>query len=88
LQSGQFPTDPDVFLSHKGEDVIFTAHLLGSAEIGTNLFFKAVARKQAKEDVQGEESPNGGDTVDGTRDSSGYQLGRNGRDGKPTKDEL
>lgn len=82
-------------MSHKGEDIIFTAHLLGSAEIGTNLFFKAVARKQVKEDVQGEENPNNGwigvdyhQHPDGTRDSSGYQLGPNGRDGKPTKDEL
>ncbi|KAJ5965969.1 hypothetical protein N7481_012683 [Penicillium waksmanii] len=58
-----------------------------SAEIGRNLFFKAVARKQIKEDVQSEESPGSGDTVDGI----GYQLGSsngNGRGSKPTKDEL
>jgi hypothetical protein len=100
VQLGQFPTDPEVYLRNKGEDVIFTAQLLGSTEIGSNLFFKAVARKQVRKDVQ-EESSDAGDTMngawiggdfyqhaDGKRDTSGYQLGSsNGRDRK-SKDEL
>lgn len=100
--AGQFPTDPKVYLSHKGEDEIFTAHILGIGEVGNSLFFKAVARKQVKEDADGEESSNDGDTIDGgwygvdyilrpvgTRDGMSYQLEKpNGRGGKPSKDEL
>lgn len=52
LKIGQFSTDPEVYLKKGTEDVIYTAQMLGSAEIGNNLVIKAVARKQVKKDVQ------------------------------------
>lgn len=56
MQLGQFSTDPEVYLSHGDEDIIFTAKLLGSSEVGSALRIQAGAQKHRKREEGGQKS--------------------------------